>query len=276
MSLRKQLDEALGERQEATDWTPIIKFIGALIYLSGIIYAGSHVLSFVASIMSDPFLRVMGYIGGVGIILNGAVLPLAIHTWTLENRHRLAGIGFYTVDLALIAGFVWANTNAVRGVINPLAEGWLTWVSPLTFMNTILTWGVLYVLDPANRVKFKLMQAQQEAALVEIEAGILIDITEAEARAQQRLLNSGIDIDTGHYSPTRTTIKYPDHTGREYMPVPEQPERPLAWQAEPEPFWSDPQPDQPEPFDFSDIEDQLNFEKANGRHVPGLGIDPKE
>lgn len=268
MSLRKQLDEALGERQEATDWTPIIKFIGALIYLSGIIYAGSHVLSFVASIMSDPFLRVMGYIGGVGIILNGAVLPLAIHTWTLENRHRLAGIGFYTVDLALIAGFVWANTNAVRGVINPLAEGWLTWVSPLTFMNTILTWGVLYVLDPANRVKFKLMQAQQEAALVEIEAGILIDITEAEARAQQRLLNSGIDIDTGRYSPTRTTINVPER--------PEQPERDF-WEVDIKPaIMTRHEPEQPEPFDFSGIEDQLNFEKANGRHVPGLGIDPKE
>jgi hypothetical protein len=62
MTFRKQLDKVMKSRQDQADWIPVIKFIGALIYLSGITYAGSHVFSFISSIMTDDFLRVMAFI----------------------------------------------------------------------------------------------------------------------------------------------------------------------------------------------------------------------
>jgi hypothetical protein len=152
----------------------------------------------------------------------------------LESKHRIAGIGFYVLDLLLIAGFVWANTNITRGATTPLAESYMTWVSPLTFMNTILTWGVLYILDPENRLKYRLLVAEQEADLIDVEAGILIRVTEAEQKAHQKLLHAGIDINQNNQNQER----FSGNSGMQPYPRPVQPE-PISY-PQPEPFFDDP------------------------------------
>ena len=204
MNVNKKLDQYLESKQDQTNWTPIIKFVGAVIYLTGLIYAGSHVFSFIGSIMTVEFLRVMGYVGGVGIILNGAVLPLAIHQWTMEKAHRAAAMGFYALDIFLIAGFVWANTNITRGTGLALADTYMNYISPLAFLNTILTWGILTILDPENRMKYKINSAYQEAEHIKIKAGSVIAIAQAEQESQTLLLQSGVDLDNQNTQPEPT------------------------------------------------------------------------
>ncbi len=247
MNMNKKIDEALDSRMEGTDFIPIIKFVGGLIYLTGLIYAGSHIYTFVGSLMGADFLRIMAWIGATGMILNGAVLPVAIHIWTMERTHRLVAIFFYVLDIALIGGFVWANTNMVRGTNILLAEQYMEYVSPITFLNTIITWGALTILDPANRLKYRLHSATMKAQEIDIKAHTYKAIVDAEARAQELFLASGIDLDDHDYIPTRTTrmrepepYKFPAHKGKDFWDIepavmyrrePEQPEEPE------EPYW---------------------------------------
>jgi hypothetical protein len=217
MNFNKKINQALDNKADKTDITPIIKFIGAIIYLTGLIYAGSHVFSFIGSIMSVDFLKIMGYIGGVGIVLNGAVLPLAIHSWTMERFHRFAALTYYVIDLVLIAGFVWANTNLVRNTGLLLADSWMEWISPLTFMNTILTWGTLAILDPENRMKYKVLVAQRQVEEIQVKAEAYKAIVMAEREAEKSLAASGINLDS-EPEPTRTfTPPTRINSGREWQ-----------------------------------------------------------
>ena len=205
MNMNKKIDEALDSRMEGTDFIPIIKFVGGLIYLTGLIYAGSHIYTFVGNLMGADFLRIMAWIGATGMILNGAILPVAIHIWTMDRTHRMIAIFFYVLDIALIGGFFWANTNMMRGTNILLAEQNMEYVSPITFLNTIITWGTLTIMDPANRMKYRLASAMQKAQEIDIKAHTYKAIVEAEHRAQELFLNSGIDLDDPDYLPTRNT-----------------------------------------------------------------------
>ena len=221
-TFRQKLDHQLNARHK-TDIVPFIKIAGYLIYISGLVYAGSHVLSFIDTVMADPFLKIMGYIGGVGIILNGAILPLTIHNWTMEPVHRGTAMLFYALDLFLIAGFVWSNTNLVLGTGLELAEGYMNWISPLTFMNTILTWGILTIVDPEKRQEHRIKRAQMEYQEIEIQTATMLAIADAERRSQTALLEAGIDPDT--FKETRTPTRT---TGPTYIDV--------GFEPEPDPF----------------------------------------
>lgn len=207
-NINKKIDKYIGQRQTA-NFTPAIKFMGGIIYILGLIYAGSHVYSFVSSIMTVEFLRIMAYLGGTGIILNGAILPLAIHSWTMEKTHRITAVFFYALDLVLIAGFVWANTNIARGNNMAMVEQYMTWVSPLTFMNTILTWGILTILDPENKLKYQIASLEQQAEIVSIKSDMLLLINQAEQEAEQKFANAGFLLDdkTQSYQPAPRRMK---------------------------------------------------------------------
>ena len=197
--------------QERTDWKPVIKFLAAVIYATGLIYAGSHVYSYISTIMTSDFTKAMAYIGGTGIILNGAALPFAIHSWALEKTHRLFAIGFYVLDLLLIAGFVWANTNIAQGNHIALVDQYMTWISPLTFMNTILTWGVLFILDPEARLQYEIDRLDQQAQIIDAKTDMMIKISQAEKQSDQKLLSAGVDLDQNNiFSGTPRTTRKPE------------------------------------------------------------------
>lgn len=194
MKLNKQIDDAL-DFEEPTDWSGVVKLFGILIYILGIIYAGSHVFSWVNVTLPDGALRIMGYLGSLAVILNAAALPLAIHEWALERTHRLAAVGFYILDLLLIAGFVWADTNLNRGVSLELADQYMMYVSPITFLNALVTWGVLFVLDPKNRVAYQVRKQMQAADLLRYKTDAVINYKLVEKDSQERMKQHGITLD---------------------------------------------------------------------------------
>jgi hypothetical protein len=86
--------------------------------------------------------------------LSAVGLPLAIHFWTAPGVHRIAALAFYFVDLALLAGNAVLDfrLNAGEALTQPMRL-YLDFIAPATPLVVGLMWSVLFILDPANRIR---------------------------------------------------------------------------------------------------------------------------
>jgi hypothetical protein len=168
-------------------------FVGVAVYAGMLVYAGVHNYSlFVRGLRED--LVVFALLGLFTLELSAAGLPLAIHFWTAPGVHRIAALAFYFVDLLLLAGNAVLDfrLNANLALTEPMRL-YLDFVAPATPLLVGLMWSVLFILDPANRLRdleMELAAAARSALATRIaEAARAADvnvIVEEAARAMAR------------------------------------------------------------------------------------------
>ena len=171
----------------------IAVFVGIAVYAGMLLYAGVHNYSlFVRGLRED--LVIFALLGLFTLELSAIGLPLAIHFWTAPGVHRIAALVFYFVDLLLLAGNAVLDfrLNAGLELTEPMRL-YLDFVAPATPLGVGLMWSVLFILDPANRLRdmeIELAAAARSALAARIaEAAKAADvnaIVEEAARAMAR------------------------------------------------------------------------------------------
>jgi hypothetical protein len=168
-------------------------FVGIAVYAGMLLYAGVHNYSlFTRGLRED--LVIFALLGLFTLELSAIGLPLAIHFWTAPGVHRVAALVFYFVDLLLLAGnaILDFRLNADLALTEPLRL-YLDFIAPATPLVVGLMWSVLFILDPANRLRdmeMELASAARSALATRIaEAAKAADvnaIVEEAARAMAR------------------------------------------------------------------------------------------
>ncbi len=168
-------------------------FVGIAVYAGMLLYAGVHNFSlFTRGLRED--LVIFALLGLFTLELSAVGLPLAIHFWAAPGVHRIAALVFYLADLALLGGNAVLDFHLNAGL--PLASWmrlYLDFVAPATPLVCGLMWSILFILDPANRLRdleMELAAAARSALATRIaEAAKAADvnaIVEESARAMAR------------------------------------------------------------------------------------------
>jgi len=158
-------------------------FLSLVIYLAGLVYAGVRSYSLFAATIA-PDLLPLAVLGIVALELTAVGLPLAIHFWTAPGAQRLAALGFYLLDLALIVANAILDAARHSGDLLP---GFLTaygvYAVPALPVVCMVGWALLWALDPASRehdMAATVRAATHEALMAQIQkAAESVDITEA-------------------------------------------------------------------------------------------------
>lgn len=135
------------------------------IALGGAVYVGVVILFlvFYEKLMSSQFeglLRVFANIGAFLVALNSIALPLALHFWAVEGKHKATAIVFYAGDI-LIMGL---NVLAAANLNN--ASGWLAdyqGYAPASIVYVLAGWAILFMTDPGQRALVRLQGAILDA-----------------------------------------------------------------------------------------------------------------
>jgi hypothetical protein len=168
-------------------------FVGLAVYAGMLVYAGVHNYSlFTRGLRED--LVIFALLGLFTLELSAIGLPLAIHFWTAPGVHRIAALAFYFADLALLTGNAVLDfrLNAELALTEPMRI-YLDFIAPATPLIVGLMWSMLFILDPANRIRdmeMELASAARSALATRIaEAAKAADvnaIVEEAARAMAR------------------------------------------------------------------------------------------
>ncbi len=125
--------------------------LGLIAYLGGLVYAGVRSYDLFARTLPAELLP-LAIIGIVALELTALGLPLAIHYWTAPGIQRIAALGFYILDLALIAANAILDSAHNAGDLLPgFMAAYGTYIVPALPILVMVTWATLWALDPASR-----------------------------------------------------------------------------------------------------------------------------
>jgi hypothetical protein len=146
--------------------------IGVVCYLGGLVYTAVHQFSLITRGVEPDF--VLWALFGVFLLeLTAVGLPLALHYWTFEARHRMAAFAFYTIDIALIVGNVVADyTMNSRGDMAEWLRLYISYIVPVTPVVAMLIWSALLLLDPSYRLKAFVETAKEALQTAQIQAAV--------------------------------------------------------------------------------------------------------
>lgn len=166
-------------------------FVGIAVYAGMLLYAGVHNYSlFTRGLRED--LVIFALLGLFTLELSAIGLPLAIHFWTAPGVHRIAALAFYLTDLTLLGGNAVLDFHLNAGLpMPPWMRLYLDFVAPATPLLVGLMWSVLFILDPANRLRdmeMELAAAARAALATRIaEAAKAADVNQIVESAAQAM-----------------------------------------------------------------------------------------
>jgi hypothetical protein len=161
--------------------------LSLIIYLAGLVYAGVRSYSLFAATV-DPGLLPLAVLGIVALELTAIGLPLAIHFWTAPGAQRLAALGFYLIDLALIVGNSVLDAAHHSGTLLPgFLAAYGVYAVPALPVVCMVGWALLWALDPSSRehdMIASVRTATHEALMAQIQkAAESVDISQAVENA---------------------------------------------------------------------------------------------
>lgn len=165
----------------------LVMLAGIVVYIAGVVYAEVHGFSLLSKGVNPDFL-IWAYLGMFALGVTALALPLALHVWTFDATQRITAFAFYAVDIALLGvnSFVDFETNTGQ-VLASWAQVYADFVLPATPVICAVGWGLLFLLDPAQKllqIQQTLKAAMQEALAQQIiEAAKGSDVTAEVANA---------------------------------------------------------------------------------------------
>jgi len=183
--------------------------LSLIIYLAGLVYAGVRSYSLFAATV-EPSLLPLAVIGIVALELTAVGLPLALHFWMAPGAQRLAALGFYLLDLALIVGNSILDAAHHSGTLLPgFLAAYGVYALPALPVMCMVGWALLWSLDPASRehdMVESVRAATQAALLARIEkAAESIDITQAVDETAQEAARALVSETLGR-APRRSAL----------------------------------------------------------------------
>lgn len=160
-------------------------FLSLIVYLAGLIYAGVRSYSLFARTVDGELLP-LAVLGIIALEVSALALPLAIHYWTAPGAQRLAALGFYLLDLALIVANAILDAAHHSGAAQDVPiflNAYGVYAVPALPVVCMIGWAILWALDPASR-EHDMVQAVRaathEALMAQIaRAAESVDITHA-------------------------------------------------------------------------------------------------
>lgn len=158
-------------------------FLSLLVYLAGLVYAGVRSYSLFARTV-DTELLPLAVLGIVASEVSALALPLAVHYWTAPGAQRLAALGFYVLDLALVvANAVLDAAHHSGSVLPSFMQAYGVYAVPALPVICMIGWALLWALDPSSRehdMVSSVRAATQEALMTQIaKAAQSVDIVES-------------------------------------------------------------------------------------------------
>lgn len=143
------------------------RVFGGLVYAGVVVAATTLFISFVLTAFPATayFTRFIMVIGG--LMIGGSMLafPIALHTWAISGTHRMATIGLYYGEMAIIAlNTVVSFAALLYQYSGATLPAWVAWYEPFSIISIIYTlfaWGTIFLTDPASKAREKELEAQQ-------------------------------------------------------------------------------------------------------------------
>ncbi len=157
--------------------------LSGIVYFAGLIYAGVRSYSLFARTV-DPELLPLAVLGIIALEVSALALPLALHYWTAPGAQRLAALGFYILDLALIVANAVLDAAHHSGTLLPgFLNAYGVYAVPALPVVCMIGWALLWALDPASRehdMVLAVRAATHEALMAQIaKAAESVDISQA-------------------------------------------------------------------------------------------------
>ena len=183
--------------------------LSLMIYLAGLVYAGVRSYSlFAATIRAD--LLPLAVLGIIALELSAIGLPLAIHFWTAPGPQRMAAMGFYVLDLALVVSNSILDAAHQSGTLLPeFLNAYGVYAVPALPVACMVGWALIWALDPASRehdMAESVRAATHEALMSQIQrAAESVDITRAVEETANEAARALVGETLGR-APRRATL----------------------------------------------------------------------
>lgn len=134
------------------------------LWMGGSVYAGVVLLfvAFYETLMTGQFSGFLGVIARIGAFLvagNCLALPVALHYWTVEKKHKITASIFYSLDIILMAlNVIAAAALQSTGSIPAWVLVYKTY-SPASIIFVLAGWAILFMTDPGQRALVSLSDA---------------------------------------------------------------------------------------------------------------------
>lgn len=164
--------------------------LSLIVYAAGLAYAGVRSYTLFSATI-EAWLLPLAVLGIVALEISAIALPLAIHFWTFPGPQRLAAMGFYVLDLVLIAANAILDAAHHSGAeVSSLLIVYGLYIVPALPLLCMAGWALLWMLDPTSRerdMRESVKAATHEALLSRIQEAIgQADITASvEAAASE-------------------------------------------------------------------------------------------
>jgi hypothetical protein len=197
--------------------------LSLIIYLAGLVYAGVRSYSLFAATV-EPSLLPLAIIGIVALELTAIGLPLTLHFWTAPGAQRLATLGFYLLDLALIVGNSILDAAHHSGTLLPgFLNAYGVYALPALPVMCMVGWALIWALDPSNREQDMIASvrtATHEALMAQIQkAAESVDISQAIEHAAGEAARALVSETLGN-APRRTLMTVQHSYNAEAEPAP--------------------------------------------------------
>jgi hypothetical protein len=131
--------------------------ISAFVYLAGIVYAEVHGLTMLQKGVA-PDMRIWATLGIIAAGISAVILPVALKTWTIEAKQRIATYAFYLLDFGFLVFNAFTDFNQQTGAtLAPWAQSYVTYILPASPIVVAACWALLWELDPGVREKITLL-----------------------------------------------------------------------------------------------------------------------
>lgn len=125
--------------------------LSLIVYVAGLIYAGVRSYDLFAKTIPANLLM-LALLGIVALELTALALPVAIHYWTAPGPQRMAALGFYMLDLFLIAANAVLDAAHNAGTLLPdFMAAYGTFGVPALPIVCMVGWAIVWALDPTSR-----------------------------------------------------------------------------------------------------------------------------
>jgi glucan phosphoethanolaminetransferase (alkaline phosphatase superfamily) len=145
-------------KEETQKYNPAPAMIFAAIVYAGVVLAATTLfISFVLTAFpTNAYLsRIVMVVGGLLIGASSIAFPVALHTWTIEKKHRAWTTFFYYGEVGIMAiNTVVAFMSLLGQHTDYIVPEWALLYEPFSvaaIVYTLFAWGTTFLLDPAHK-----------------------------------------------------------------------------------------------------------------------------
>lgn len=130
----------------------LVIFGSGLAYVLSIVMMEALVGFALSDIATTPVMQALVGIGILGTFISACLIPLALHYWLAPGTQFKIGIGFWLIDIAVLALNATTSYQLIKQY--PLSSFFAMWQLAIPFVGpalTILGWGVVYLADDGQK-----------------------------------------------------------------------------------------------------------------------------